>query len=145
MPALMRCTYAHRCGRTSAHSRTPASRPRPPTGRGRGARPRRTRAGTRPNFPQQQRPLADAAVLARGKGLYDSNCAACHGIDLRGGQQGGPNLLRSQTLLRDKAGELVIPIVRGGRPTPPAGMPPMPRFRFPTTTSKRSRSTCTAC
>jgi len=88
-------------------------------------------AGRGPNFPQQQRPLADAAVVARGKGLYESNCAACHGIDLRGGQQGGPNLLRSQTLLSDKAGELVIPIVRGGRPTPPAGMPPMPPFPFP--------------
>jgi len=88
-------------------------------------------AGRGPNFPQQQRPLADAAVVARGKGLHESNCAACHGIDLRGGQQGGPNLLRSQTLLSDKAGELVIPIVRGGRPTPPASMPPMPPFPFP--------------
>jgi cytochrome c oxidase cbb3-type subunit III len=87
--------------------------------------------GRGPNFPQQQRPLADSAVIARGKGLYEANCAACHGIDLRGGQQGGPNLLRSQTLLSDKAGELVIPIVRGGRPTPPAGMPPMPPFPFP--------------
>jgi cytochrome c oxidase cbb3-type subunit 3 len=87
--------------------------------------------GRGPNFPQQQRALADAAVIARGKGLYEANCAACHGIDLRGGQQGGPNLLRSQTLLSDKAGELVIPIVRGGRPTPPAGMPPMPAFPFP--------------
>jgi len=87
--------------------------------------------GRGPNFPQQQRTLAEAAVLAKGKGLYEANCAACHGIDLRGGQQGGPNLLRSQTLLSDKAGELVIPIVRGGRPTPPAGMPPMPAFPFP--------------
>ena len=87
--------------------------------------------GRGPNFPQQQRPVADAAVVSRGKGLYESSCAACHGIDLRGGQQGGPNLLRSQTLLSDKAGELVIPIVRGGRPNPPAGMPPMPPFPFP--------------
>ena len=70
-------------------------------------------------------------MIARGKGLYEANCAACHGIDLRGGQQGGPNLLRSQTLLSDKTGELVIPIVRGGRPAPPAGMPPMPPFPFP--------------
>jgi cytochrome c oxidase cbb3-type subunit 3 len=87
--------------------------------------------GRGPNFPQQQRPVADAAVLARGKGLYDSMCSACHGIDLRGGQQGGPNLLRSQTLLSDKAGELVLPIVQGGRPNPPAGMPPMPAFPLP--------------
>jgi len=98
----------------------------PPAGRG-GAQGR----GRGPNFPQQQRPLADAAVLARGKGLYDSMCSACHGIDLRGGQQGGPNLLRSQTLLSDKAGELVLPIVQGGRPNPPAGMPPMPAFPLP--------------
>src|SRR4029453_17741588 len=87
--------------------------------------------GRGPNFPQQQRVLADAAVIARGKGLYESNCAACHGIDLRGGQQGGPNLLRSQTLLSDKSGELIAPIVTGGRPNPPAGAPPMPAFQFP--------------
>jgi cytochrome c oxidase cbb3-type subunit 3 len=86
--------------------------------------------GRGPNFPQQQRKLADAAVLAKGKGLYESNCSACHGIDLRGGQQGGPNLLRSQTILSDKAGELIASIVRGGRPNPPAGMPPMPPFQF---------------
>jgi len=84
-----------------------------------------------PNFPQQQRPLADAAVLARGKGLFEANCSACHGVDLRGGQQGGPNLLRSQTVLLDKAGELIGPIVTGGRPTPPAGAPPMPPFALP--------------
>jgi cytochrome c oxidase cbb3-type subunit III len=96
----------------------------PQGGRGRGR-------GGGPNFPQQQRQLADAAVLARGKGLYESNCSACHGIDLRGGQQGGPNLLRSQTLLSDKAGEAIIPIVRGGRPNPPGGVAPMPAFPMP--------------
>ena len=105
---------------------TEGATPAQPAGRG-GAQGR----GRGPNFPQQQRPVADAAVLSKGKGLYESSCAACHGIDLRGGQQGGPNLLRSQTLLSDKAGELVIPIVRGGRPNPPAGMPPMPPFGFP--------------
>jgi cytochrome c oxidase cbb3-type subunit 3 len=93
-------------------------------GRGRGR-------GGGPNFPQQQRQLADAAVLARGKGLYESTCSACHGIDLRGGQQGGPNLLRSQVLLSDKAGEAITPIVRGGRPNPPGGVPPMPPFALP--------------
>jgi cytochrome c oxidase cbb3-type subunit 3 len=103
----------------------------PPGGRG-GAQGRGDAGqGRGPNFPQQQRRLADAAVLARGKGLYESSCAACHGIDLRGGQQGGPNLLRSQTILSDKAGELIAPIVTGGRPNPPAGAPPMPAFPFP--------------
>jgi len=84
-----------------------------------------------PNFPQQQRKLADPAVIARGKGLYESNCAACHGIDLRGGQQGGPNLLRSQLVLGDKDGEQIIPVVQRGRPNPPAGAPPMPAFPLP--------------
>jgi cytochrome c oxidase cbb3-type subunit 3 len=101
----------------------------PPGGRG-GAQGRG--GGQRgANFPQQQRRLADPTVLARGKGLYESSCAACHGIDLRGGQQGGPNLLRSQTLLSDKAGELIAPIVTGGRPNPPTGAPPMPAFPLP--------------
>ena len=95
-----------------------------PAGRGRGR-------GRGPNFPQQQRQLADAAVLARGKGLYEANCSACHGIDLRGGQQGGPNLLRSQLVLSDKAGEAIIPVVRTGRPNPQPGAAPMPPFPLP--------------
>ena len=50
------------------------------------------------NFPQQQRPPGEPAVIARERRSTRSTCAACHGIDLRGGQQGGPNLLRSQTV-----------------------------------------------
>ena len=105
--------------------------PAPQGGRGRqgGAAP--AGGGRGPNYPAHQRVLADAETLARGKGLYEANCAACHGVDLRGGQQGGPNLLRSQTLLSDKAGELILPIVQGGRPNPPAGAPPMPAFPLP--------------
>jgi cytochrome c oxidase cbb3-type subunit 3 len=70
-------------------------------------------------------------VLARGKGLYESICAACHGVDLRGGQQGGPNLLRSQLVLSDRSGELILPLIQSGRPNPAAGMPPMPAFPLP--------------
>jgi cytochrome c oxidase cbb3-type subunit 3 len=66
-------------------------------------------------FPAQQRPPADAAVVARGKGLYGVNCQSCHGVDLRGGDQGGPNLLRSPLVLDDRNGELILPIVRGSR------------------------------
>jgi cytochrome c oxidase cbb3-type subunit III len=100
-------------------------------GRGRQGGPGPAGRGRGPNFPQQQRPLADAAVLARGKGLYEANCAACHGVDLRGGQQGGPNLLRSQLVLSDKSGELIMPVVQGGRPNPAAGAPPMPALPLP--------------
>jgi cytochrome c oxidase cbb3-type subunit III len=100
----------------------PATGQPQPGGRGAAGR------GRGPNYEQHRRPLADPAVLARGKGFYDSNCAACHGIDLRGGQQGGPNLLRSQLILSDKSGELIGPVIRTGRPNPPAGAPPMPPF-----------------
>lgn len=89
-------------------------------------------AGPRPaptNFPAQQRPAGDPAVVARGKSLYEINCRSCHGADLRGGEQGGPNLLRAQATLNDKAGELIYPIVREGRRNP--GMPPMPSFPLP--------------
>ena len=59
--------------------------------------------------------------IAHGKALYDINCRACHGADLRGGDMGGPNLLRSQVALGDKAGELIVPIIDGARQQ--AGMP----------------------
>jgi cytochrome c oxidase cbb3-type subunit 3 len=54
-------------------------------------------------------------VIEKGKVLYGINCQGCHGADLRGGDMGGPNLLRSQVLLSDQSGELVLPIVRGSR------------------------------
>jgi cytochrome c oxidase cbb3-type subunit III len=76
------------------------------------------------NFPAQQRPAGDPALIERGKALYEINCRSCHGADLRGGEQGGTNLLRGQATLNDKAGELIYPIVREGRRNP--GMPPMP-------------------
>jgi cytochrome c oxidase cbb3-type subunit III len=86
----------------------------PPGGRGRGPA----------TFPAQQRALADPATIARGKTLFEVNCRACHGPDLRGGDMGGPNLLRSQLVLNDQHGELIVPVVKNGRQTP--GLPPMP-------------------
>ena len=88
----------------------------PPAGRGRGTQP-----GT---FPAQQRPPGDPALIDRGRTIYSSTCAACHGADLRGGQLGGPNLLRSLVVLNDQQGELMLPIVRGSRAE--RGMPSMP-------------------
>ena len=66
-------------------------------------------------FPAQQRPPGDPAVIERGKGIYVTTCTACHGADLRGGTTGGPNLLRSQVVLSDQHGELILPIVHGAR------------------------------
>ena len=82
-------------------------------------------------FPAQQRQLADAALIAKGKGIYDTMCGACHGVDLRGGQLGGPNLLRSQTVLLDKDGELIGPVILSGRPNPTPPAPVMPAFPMP--------------
>jgi len=66
-------------------------------------------------FPQQTRKLAAPDVIARGKAVYGVNCTACHGADLRGGDQGGPSLLRSLAALSDQHGELIAPIVHGSR------------------------------
>lgn len=72
-------------------------------------------------FPAQQRPAGDPVVVERGKQVYGISCRACHGADLRGGDLGGPNLLRSPVMLNDASGERLLPIVRGGRAD--AGMP----------------------
>src|SRR5829696_1936214 len=78
-------------------AQAPPATPGPQRGRGGGD-----------SFPAQQRPPGDPAVLARGKALYGVNCVFCHGPDLRGGQLNGPNLLRSQLVLSDQNGELII-------------------------------------
>ncbi len=83
----------------------------------------------RGTFPAQQRALADPAVIERGGTLYGINCRLCHGPDLRGGDLGGVNLLRSALVLNDQDGELIIPVVAQGRNNP--GMPPMPALPLP--------------
>ena len=57
-------------------------------------------------------------MVAKGKALFGVNCAFCHGVDARGGS-GGTNLIRAELVLNDKDGELIGPVVRGGR----EGMP----------------------
>jgi mono/diheme cytochrome c family protein len=69
-----------------------------------------------------QRPPGDPASIDRGKILWGVNCTFCHGPDARGGDGGGPNLLRSSTMLDDQKGELIGPIVQKGR----GGMRPFP-------------------
>ncbi len=83
----------------------------PTTGEPRGPRPQE-----QARFPSQQRPPADPAVVERGRGVYVGLCGACHGVDARGGQLGGPNLLRAQLVLNDQGGELIAPVVKNGRP-----------------------------
>ena len=73
-----------------------------------------------PRFPAQLRPPDDPQVVARGKRVYDISCRACHGADLRGGDMGGPNLLRSDVMLNDNNGERLLPILQGSRARMPA-------------------------
>lgn len=78
------------------------------------------------SFPAQQRDPADPAVVARGRAIYDTECRSCHGPDLRGGEQGGSNLLRVTLVLNDREGELLQPVIQGshkGRISP-AGLTP---------------------
>ena len=84
----------------------------PPQGQGRNAPP---------PFPAQLRPPGDPTLIARGTGLYGVHCRVCHGADLRGGDQGGPNLLRSDTVLNDQSGELITPVIVNGQ----GAMPPI--------------------
>ena len=78
-------------------------------------------------FPALQRPPGDQELIARGQALYGISCRSCHGVDLRGGELEGPNLLRSQLVLRDQQGELMGPVILEGRSSPGGGeMPPQP-------------------
>src|SRR5947207_15166885 len=100
--------------RVAAQAPPPAAPPAPPAAQG-----GRGRVGG--FVPGQQRPPGDPAQIARGKTLYGISCTVCHGADLRGGDLGGPNLLRAHVALSDREGELIVPIIQGSRQS--AGMP----------------------
>lgn len=80
-------------------------------------------------YPSLQREPGDPDVIARGRAVYGISCRACHGQDLRGGDLGGPNLLRSQIVLNDDGGDLMSPVIRdgqtgvGGSSMPPQNLP----------------------
>ena len=114
----------------SVHSSTASSAQGQPPAPARGAGPAQGGRGRGPTtFPAQQRPPGDPATIARGQTLYGINCRSCHGADLRGGDLGGPNLLRSQLVLNDQDGELILPVVTGGRQNP--GNAVMPAIDLP--------------
>jgi cytochrome c oxidase cbb3-type subunit 3 len=97
----------------------PSAQGAAPQAQGRGG------GGARAMFPAQQRAPGDPAVIARGNGLYGVHCRTCHGVDLRGGDQGGPNLLRSNLVLNDQVGELIAPVVLNGQQGAGGTMPPI--------------------
>ena len=66
----------------------------------------------------------DAAAAQRGEKLYAPNCGFCHGAKANGAE--GPDLVRSPLVLHDDKGELIGPLIHGGRAD--KGMPPFPAF-----------------
>ena len=94
----------------------PANQAAPPAGgRGQAGGGAGRGGGRRGGFTQFTRPVASQDVLARGKALYETNCASCHAVDLRGAPT-GTNLLRSGTALSDQHGELVGKAVASHNP-----------------------------
>jgi cytochrome c oxidase cbb3-type subunit 3 len=93
-----------------------AQTPAPPTaGRGgankQAAAPARGGGGGGAAYPQR---TPDATAVARGKAVYDVNCAFCHGEDARGGDN-GPNLIRGEVVLNDNDGETIGKVLATGR------------------------------
>ena len=67
-------------------------------------------------------PGVHSSGLAKaGGGLFQQNCAFCHGRDAGGGES-GPDLTRSKLVLADVKGDKISEVVRDGRP------PKMPAF-----------------
>ncbi len=60
------------------------------------------------------KPSGDPVAIQHGKQIFSANCSFCHGSDARGGE-GGPNLIRSQTVLDDLKGEKLAVVVQNGR------------------------------
>lgn len=72
--------------------------------------------GPRPNVGPANRPRIDQAAVARGRKVYATDCITCHGTQARGTAQGA-NLLRSELMLRDRAGNALGPFLSQGHPT----------------------------
>jgi mono/diheme cytochrome c family protein len=63
--------------------------------------------------------VPDKDAAAKGKPLFQQNCAFCHGPEGRGAT--GPSLIVSDVVLDDDHGEKLVPFLKGGRPE--KGMP----------------------
>lgn len=60
--------------------------------------------------------VVDQEAADRGKPIYAAQCVNCHGARGRGGQ-GGPDLVRSLVVLKDRYGSTVGPYLKKGHPT----------------------------
>jgi mono/diheme cytochrome c family protein len=69
----------------------------------------------RPGVGPADRPKVDAAGADRGRHLWAAECITCHGAQARG-TDAGPNLIRSQVVLRDRYGSTLGPFLKKGHP-----------------------------
>ncbi|HEX4168534.1 MAG TPA: c-type cytochrome [Bryobacteraceae bacterium] len=65
--------------------------------------------------------IVDPAAAARGKTVYLAQCVSCHGPEARGDDK-GPDLVRSLTILHDRYGSTLKPFLQKGHQTQ-SGMP----------------------
>jgi len=81
----------------------------PPAGRGQAP------SGPRPNVGAADRHRVDPAGADRGRKTYAAECVTCHGPSARGTER-GPNLVRSEIVLRDRYGNSIGPLLKKGHP-----------------------------
>jgi cytochrome c oxidase cbb3-type subunit III len=72
-------------------------------------------SGPRPNVGAADRHRVEAAAADRGRKIYAAECVTCHGASARGTER-GPNLIRSQVVLRDRYGNSIGPVLKKGHP-----------------------------
>lgn len=69
---------------------------------------------------------AATSLATRGQQVFGQQCAFCHGVDARGGAQGGSDLLLSPIVLEDEGGAGLAKFLAVGRPEKN-----MPKFDLP--------------
>ena len=62
------------------------------------------------------RMVVDPAAADRGRPIWAAECITCHGAAARGGE-GGPNILRSEVVIRNRNGDTLGPFLKKGHPT----------------------------
>ncbi|HCC55957.1 MAG TPA: cytochrome C [Solibacterales bacterium] len=60
--------------------------------------------------------MVDAAAADRGRTTYIAECITCHGPKARGKDGGGPDLVRSLTILHDRYGSTIGSFLKNGHP-----------------------------
>ena len=68
---------------------------------------------------------ATPTIINAGRDTFATNCSFCHGVDARGGAEGGPDLTLSALVNSDTTGQQLLEFLKVGRP------PRMPSFNLP--------------